>query len=1214
MKMYRIVLSFAVLVSLVTMSQNAAGRLSREKVSTDNWSHATPKQHSEANSLFEEGKKKFELNRLFEATGLFEEALIVYEREQNTEGVIKVLANLGRTYELQGRYAQALEANEEALSLLQSIQEDALTEGDILTNISSVYIAQGKYQEAQDILGTALNMLGSFENTEEKSRAFLTAGTLNLKLNSLEKSLELIRESLSISEQNGYIYLSDRAIALQTQVLLILGKEGEAIELADALLRLRENDGEGSIFSLLMASDVYRLSDDSQRSLELMEGALLISQEYSNLEYEATVSLVIGQIYQFTGRVEDSIELYERSLTISKDVDHRFIEANCLISLGILNLNSGHFSQAVELFEEVIIIATENQSFELKANVSVPLGAAYTNLGEFEHATEIYLEAIDISRRLGFVQIEANLLNNLGGLYLFTGRSQQEALEIFESALSLIDENPSLLGDLSRDIILSSIVSIQVLLGELGEALDVSERILADVGSGSSKPLLEEISLLNIGAIRFIFGQPELAIGYLERAASKASENRLIAIQMQAKSLLILAYLQVGDFEKADVLSEEIKAVMYTFQSELPLLANVDVESLFELSTEEILLQQSLILLENSRALGNILSEYIALSQIANLLLFSDDSVGAYKAFEEILILSRDSGNVLAEIQALTQLGLIARLEDNTETAIVFYKQAVNRIQEVRENLRNLPLAEQQAYTDSVSDIYRELADLLLVQGRILEAQQVLELLKLQEIREYTGNERLAETTGELILLSEEEKIIDEYRTLIEFGQKLKACEDAPECDELELLRNQLDAQRRQYNDAITSLQNFFKERLLHGGNPELILNPPRFELEAKEVIDQQPGTVVVYPLVLDDKLWLLWAAEGRVISRREILVDRVEIGNEIVEFRSLLEDQYSDLAQLKATAQKLYRWLIEPIEMELEANQEIKHLVFSLDRTTRYLPMAALFDGEQYLVEKYAVSTILSAGLTDHNSRSPVGTEGVSILGAGVSLGSDEFPSLTYVPAELDEIVQDEENLEDKGLYRGRQLLDPDFTISALRDALSGRQLLHIATHGKFVPGRRDESYLLIGNERRLPIADIETLSTYLEDVHLVVLSACQTALGGPNEEGLEIAGLGYYFLKSQVDAVMASLWNVNDASTSRLMQMFYQNLAAGTEDNPITKAEALRAAQLSMLDDDNSVDSDDARLAVTPQDGVTNSDQAVSTYSHPYYWAPFILIGNGL
>ncbi len=451
-----------------------------------------------------------------------------------------------------------------------------------------------------------------------------------------------------------------------------------------------------------------------------------------------------------------------------------------------------------------------------------------------------------------------------------------------------------------------------------------------------------------------------------------------------------------------------------------------------------------------------------------------------------------------------------------------------------------------------------------------------------------------------------------EYGTLVAFGQQLRDCE-ATQCPNLATLRTQRDDQFRQYRAAVDDLQGFFRARLAAGDDPDLLLNPTGFATQAQDIIRQQPGTVVVYPLVLDDRLWLLWAADGRVISRREVPVSRLELGQQVVQFRSLLENRHSNLAELQAVGQQLYTWLIAPIEQELAAHQDIQHLVFSLDRTTRYLPMAALYDGEQYLIEKYTIATILSAGLTDVSRRAPVGTEGVSILGAGVSQPFEGFNALPYVPIELAAIIRDETNpSETGGPYQGRRLLDQAFTFTALRDSLTGRQLLHIATHGEFVPGRRDQSYLLMGDGQRLPIPEIETLNTYLEDVHLVVLSACQTALGGPDEEGLEIAGLGYYFLKSQVAVVMASLWNVSDSSTSQLMQRFYTALASGTAAHPVTTAQTLQQAQLDLLYSNRPGATEDDRFTFVPRD----NDAPLPTVgvAHPYYWAPFILIGNSL
>ncbi len=457
-------------------------------------------------------------------------------------------------------------------------------------------------------------------------------------------------------------------------------------------------------------------------------------------------------------------------------------------------------------------------------------------------------------------------------------------------------------------------------------------------------------------------------------------------------------------------------------------------------------------------------------------------------------------------------------------------------------------------------------------------------------------------------LLKVECDLIASYNTLVKFGQQFRDCETS-RCGNLADYRRRRDSLFLAYNEGIKDLEDFIRDRL---ATDDALLKPTLFANKAEEIIRQQPGTVIVYPLVLEDKLWLLFATDGRVTSKREVEVGQLELGQTVVKFRELIEDRYSELDELQTTAKQLYDWLITPIETELATSQNIQHLVFSLDRTTRYIPMAALYDGSQYLIEKYSVTTILSAALTNVEERAPIGN--VPILGVGVSEKSPGFPALPNVPIELDTIIRETERTDDTvGLYSGRKLLNEAFTFESLQDALADTQLLHIATHGEFVPGNRDASYLLMGNDQKLPIPDIETLGTYLEDVHLAVLSACQTALGGPDEEGIEIAGLGYYFLKSQVDAVMASLWNVNDASTSQLMQAFYQILFEGTEADPVTKAEALRAAQLSLLRSNETSSSEAERFTLTPKNPA-DQPRPESGLAHPYYWAPFILIGNGL
>ncbi|MBW4469572.1 MAG: CHAT domain-containing protein [Stenomitos rutilans HA7619-LM2] len=224
-------------------------------------------------------------------------------------------------------------------------------------------------------------------------------------------------------------------------------------------------------------------------------------------------------------------------------------------------------------------------------------------------------------------------------------------------------------------------------------------------------------------------------------------------------------------------------------------------------------------------------------------------------------------------------------------------------------------------------------------------------------------------------------------------------------------------------------------------------------------------------------------------------------------------------------------------------------------------------------------------------------------VLALGLSEKVPNFNALPNVPDELNGIVRSGTT----GIYPGLKLLNQDFTTEAFKKLIDHR-IVHIATHGQFVPGNPEDSFLVLGNGQPLKNPQIETM-TDLGGIHLVVLSACETAKGGADKEGIEVSGISYYFLTSGAKSVIASLWLVNDTSTSQLMQQFYQNLSTGK-----SKAEALRQAQRSLLrvagtatkqtrGDSFKLPTTDGSIPVIARD-----------FSHPYYWAPFILTGNNL
>jgi CHAT domain-containing protein len=269
---------------------------------------------------------------------------------------------------------------------------------------------------------------------------------------------------------------------------------------------------------------------------------------------------------------------------------------------------------------------------------------------------------------------------------------------------------------------------------------------------------------------------------------------------------------------------------------------------------------------------------------------------------------------------------------------------------------------------------------------------------------------------------------------------------------------------------------------------------------------------------------------------------------------------------------QKIYDWLIRPAAAELEKNH-IKTLVFVLDGVLRGVPVAVLHDGSQYLVEKYSLA--LTPGLQLLSSR-PLSSEKLRILAAGVSEARDGFASLPGVKQEVTEISE---------ILPTETLLNTEFT----RDRLGAKienapfPIVHLATHAQF-SSRADDTFLLTWSER----VNVKNLDNFLRErsiktrkpIELLILSACQTAVGDKRAT-LGLAGVA---VRSGARSTMATLWAVQDQSTADLMVQFYKSL----NRSKISKADALRQGQLSLL----------------------HSNE----YKHPYYWAPFVLVGNWL
>lgn len=939
-------------------------------------------------------------------------------------------------------------------------------------------------------------------------------------------------------------------------------------------------------FALSYISFAHNAMNDREKGFAVMEQVLPIMREVKSRAGEGIILANLGLFCDGLGQWEKGIPYLEQSLAIALELGNQSAAIQRLGRLGIYQWQLQRSEQAEETFAKMLALSRAAKDRTNEAQALFQLGrVAGWGLGKFAKGLEYFELALPIAHELDSKTLEGGILANLAGVASEIGKIEK-AIEYAEAAIAAAKANGN--RRLEAEALTSVLAQIYRTLGRNEKAREVIEQALA-ISRENNDRMSEALMLIDLGSLYLPRGTNPKELECYEQALKILQEIKRTKGPQLSIVLNNLASFHVEA-------NNPVKAVEYYQQS----LANIR-----ELNMRNY----------EPWALRGLGAAYRKLKQYDKAIELHERALRMRREFwfamgAEWKIPQGDDPQFLASLmQDWKDAG-------NTELAIFYGKLAINRFQDFRgyyrgkSDQRELQQELQNTYEQSNEKYYRELADLLISQARLPEAEQVLRMLKEEEYFEYIRGDSANSPKGEKAALTPKEEAADKrYREVADKLAALGAERSAllnksSRTPEENIRLAQIEA------DLVVAGQAF--QKFLDKLNDELKTTKDAGKVSQlrdsqgmrEDLRELGNGAVALYTVVGEDTFSIVLTTAD-VQKAYQVPIKAADLNRKVLAFRAALQNPTLNPLPL---AQELYKILLSPVEKDLRA-AKAELLMWSLDGVLRYVPMAALHDGKQYLVESYRHAVFTPAS----NARLHLEpSKHWRALGLGVTKAHGEgVPALPGVEEEMRGIIKAEGS--SSGVLPGTIKLDEQFTQESMLTGLRERNnVVHIASHFQFQPGNETNSALLLGDGQMLSLAQIKALPNVFSGVELLTLSACNTATSGSGANGKEVEGFGVLAQRQGARAVVASLWPVADRSTMRMMQEFYQLRESG-----LTKAEAMRQVQRKMLQGELAVPVATIKRSIIHEEDKTAGlpkfkADPQKPFAHPYYWAPFILIGN--
>ena len=1006
---------------------------------------------------------------------------------------------------------------------------------------------------------------------------------------------ELVRSLTLLAMADAGLDLHEQALVLQARALAICEVDfgPEALETAASL------HGLAGINAAIASHKV---------SMQLNQRALAIREKLlapGHADIAASLN-GLAENHAELAQYAQALLLHQRALAIREKAlgPQHPDTSNSLNNLALVHERLGQYAQALALHLRVLAISEKTMGPESQAVAQSlnNIGTVYAALGRRDLALPLQQRALAIQEKTQGPEHAdtATFLNNLATSYAAQGM-RNRALPLLQRALAIQEkvhgpDHPDVAASLNN------LASNYSAMASFDKALPLQQRAAAIFEKTLGPEHLNFAgSLNNLATTYSRLGQFDkalplrvIALAIFEKSLGPAHPNTGLMLNnlAQTHSALGRDDLALPLFERALAIRE--KALGPEHPGVAAIVNNLAAAHLLLGHPEQALPLQQRALAIREKALGAWHTD--TASSLQNLATI-DVALGLpEKAMplqqRALSIYQHSSGPAHPNTAlALASLAAMHLALNDRPFAITLLKQAVNNYQAMREQAAGIGSTELRSYTDSVASTYQRLASALTDAGRLPEAQMVLDMLKEDEQFDFIrrsatldpGRTRIGYNPTEQGWMSRYQEISGqlaaigaEQQGLLKLGKQGLSAEQKQR--QLSLAAD-LKVAQTAFDAFMTAMREDFA-RQGPARQVELAESSVKALADLRSMLsDLGRGSLLLQIYLSEDQVNLLLTGPGVQLARSS-KVSAKDLNRQIAAFRRLLRDPKSD--PLPA-AQALYQLLIAPVAKDLE-QAGARTVMLSLDGALRYLPFGALHDGRRYLAQRWNLP--LYTSVARERLRDAVAPQWQA-AGLGVTRQLGEFAPLPGVEAEIRGIVRGGNGgkaADKSAALAGEVYLDGAFTAQRLKD-VSQRQfpVLHIASHFRFSPGTEVNSFLLLGDGQQLTLGDIRLQNYRFDHVDLLTLSACDTGLGGGrDEQGREIEGFGVIAQQQGARAVLATLWPVADQSTAALMADMYRK----RQTLHLSKIEALRQAQIAL--------------------------QAQPRYKHPFYWAPFILMGN--